>query len=107
MTLPGSRFPWHVYWVALAIIAVFTLWPVASVTLTYWIADANGCRVDEGNMHPCIIGGHDLGALLYTMGVMGWFMLASLPLGFGAAIVWLITLLIHRSAWRRSGKPAS
>jgi hypothetical protein len=46
-------------------------------------------------------------AALYTMGVMGWLMLVTLPLGFGAAIVWLITLLIHRSAWGRHNRLAA
>lgn len=101
---PQSRFPWWVYWTAFAVILVFALWPVGSVSLTYWIATANDCRVDEGSVHPCIVGGQDLGGLLYTLGVLGWFMLATLPLGLGALIVWLITLLIHHAAWARRDK---
>ena len=99
---PKRRFPWWAYWLAFAFIAVFTLWPVGAVTLAQLIADANGCRVDEGSVHPCIVGGQDLGETLYTLGVLGWLMLVTLPLGFGALIVWLIILLIHRAAWGRA-----
>ena len=38
------------------------------------IANAYGCKVDEGSVHPCIINGHDYGELLCSLGVMGWFM---------------------------------
>ena len=43
------------------------------------IANAYGCKVDEGSVHPCIINGHDYGELLYSLGVMGWFMLVTIP----------------------------
>jgi len=99
------RFPWWVYWAAFAFIALFTLWPVGSILATAAIADANGCRVDEGSVHPCMVLGSDWGATLYTMGVLGWFMLITVPLGLGAFIVWLIVLLIHHAAWARQSKP--
>ena len=41
--------------------------------------NAYGCKVDEGSAHPCIINGHDYGELLYSLGVMGWFMLVTIP----------------------------
>ena len=65
------------------------------------IANAAGCRVDEGSVHPCVISGHDYGELLYTLGVMGWFMLITLPAGALAFAAWLLTLLLHRAAWRK------
>jgi hypothetical protein len=37
--------------------------------------------VDEGSVHPCVINGKDYGQLLYTLGVMGWLMLVTLPAG--------------------------
>ena len=46
----------------------------------------------------------DVGGLLYFTGVMGWFMLATIPLGGGALIVWLVILIIHRIAWGRMQK---
>ena len=60
------------------------------------IANAYGCKVDEGSMHPCIINGQDHGQLLYTLGV-----LVTLPAGLFAFVVWLIILIRHRQSWRK------
>ena len=65
------------------------------------IANAYGCKVDEGSMHPCIINGQDYGQLLYTLGVLGWLMLVTLPAGLLAFVVWLIILILHRQSWRK------
>ncbi|WDR07365.1 hypothetical protein PSQ90_08085 [Devosia rhodophyticola] len=103
MSDPGPRlgFPWWAYALALAFILIFALWPIASVLLTYVVADANGCVVNEASANGCLVAGTDWGGTLYTMGVMGWFGLITLPLGAGAAIVWFISLLIHRLAWQK------
>ena len=45
-----------------------------------------------------------MGPTLYTLFVLGWFMLATIPLGGGALIVWLVILIIHRIAWGRMQK---
>lgn len=95
-------FPWWAYWLALVVTVIFALWPVGSVVLGSVIANAHGCAVDEGSVHACVIGGTDWGQTLYTMGVLGWFGLITLPLGAGAGIVWFITLIIHRLAWRNA-----
>jgi len=75
--------------------------PIASVVACGVIANANGCKVDEGSVHPCIINGKDYGQMLYTLGVMGWFMLLTIPAGAVAFVIWLIVLLLHRAAWRK------
>jgi hypothetical protein len=95
------RFPWAVYWLVFAILVVLTIWPVISVLAASSIAEANGCALDEGSVHACLVNGADWGEALYAMGVLGWLMLATLPLGGGALLVWLIILIIHRIAWRR------
>jgi hypothetical protein len=87
------------------LIALFAFAPVGSVVACGVIANAHGCRVDEGSVHPCVINGNDYGQLLYTLGVMGWFMLVTLPAGLFAFVLWLIVLLLHRRAWRK--RPAS
>lgn len=51
-----------------------------------------GCRVDEGNAHPCNCFGRDIGGLLYACFVMGWLTLLTGPVGVLLAIgysVWL------------------
>src|ERR1051326_8165987 len=96
-----KRFPWIWYLVALFVIVAFAFAPIGSVILCGAIANAYGCKVDEGSVRPCIINGHDYGELLYSLGVMGWLMLVSLPAGFFAFLGWLIFLLLHRAAWRK------
>ncbi len=97
---PG-KFPWHIYLVILVVIVLFAAAPFLSVLFTYAIADANNCVVNEATVNPCMVMGADWGELLYFTGVMGWFMLVTIPLGGGALIVWLVILLIHYLAWRQ------
>jgi hypothetical protein len=96
-----KRFPWLWYFLALFIIGAFAFAPIGSVMLCAGIANAYGCKVDEGSVHPCIINGHDYGEFLYSLGVMGWFMLVTLPGGFFAFVGWLILFIVHRASRRR------
>ena len=96
-----KRFPWILYGIALVLIVGFAFASVGSVMLCAGIANAYGCKVDEGSVHPCIINGHDYGALLYDLGVMGWFMLVTLPGGLLAFVFWFIALILHRVTWRK------
>jgi len=109
-TKKPRRFPWIWYVLALFVIVAFAFAPIGSVILRAWIANAHGCKVDEGYIHPCIINGHDYGELLYQLGVMGWFMLATIPGGLVAFASWLIFLILHRIAWKKrvaAGVPPS
>ena len=94
------------YWLVFALIVLFAFAPIGSVMLCGAIANAHGCKVDEGSVHPCIINGHDYGELLYSLGVMGWFMLVTLPGGLVAFVSWLICLVLHRASWRKQISPA-
>jgi hypothetical protein len=96
-----KRFPWIIYWIFLVLIVLFALAPVGSVAACGIIANANGCRVDESSVHPCMINGHDYGQLLYTLGVLGWLMLVTLPGGLFAFVIWLIVLILHRASWQK------
>ena len=100
-TKPHKRFSWLCYLPALFAIFGFALAPIGSVMLCAAIANAYGCKVDEGSMHPCIINGQDYGQLVYTLGVLGWLMLVTLPAGLFAFVVWLIILILHRQSWRK------
>jgi hypothetical protein len=97
----AGHLPWRPYAVSLIVIVAVTLAPVASLLVAALIANFFGCRLDEGNLHPCVVGGIDLGAMLYGMGVMGWLFLATLPLGAIALLVWLAVLLVHLFVKRR------
>ena len=100
----ANRFPWRFYLLALAVIAFLAFLPLFSVWLAYTLADWHNCRLDEGSAYSCIILGGDWGDALYAMAIMGWLMLASIPLGGGAVLVWLIVLVIHWLAWRRHSR---
>lgn len=96
-----KKFPWIIYWIVLFLIVVVALSPIGSIVVAGWIASSHGCTVDEGSAHPCVINGKDYGETLYTLGVLGWFMLITLPAGAVAFLAWLIVLLLHRRAWKR------
>ena len=97
----NQRFPWIWYLLALFVIMAFAFAPIGSVMLCALIANTHGCKVDEGSVHPCIINGHDYGELLYSLGVMGWFMLVTIPGGLVAFVSWLILLILRRAAWQK------
>lgn len=44
----------------------------------------------------------DEGVTVYNLAMTGWYMLLTLPVGFCLAVVWLIVLLVHRSAWKKA-----
>ncbi|HWU63921.1 MAG TPA: hypothetical protein VN112_18030 [Ensifer sp.] len=75
-------------------IVLFALAPVLSAFLASGIADAHGCALDEGGVHPCIIGGNDYGETLSFMFVLAWFGLITIPLGALGLVVWCIVLAI-------------
>jgi hypothetical protein len=95
------RFPWLVYLLLLVVILLVALAPMISVMIAGFIAEANGCVLNEGNIHPCIVNGEDVGGTLYTMFVLGWFMLATLPMGALALGVLLLVFVIHLLIWYR------
>jgi hypothetical protein len=101
---PVRRFPWILYIIVLILIGAFTLAPIGSVLACGWIANAHGCKVDEGSVHPCIINGVDRGPLLYQLGVLGWLMLVTLPAGGLAFAVWLVVLILHHARWRKRAR---
>lgn len=62
--------------------------PLVSVALASALANAYGCTLHEGFANPCLINGEDWGKELYQMGMMGWFMLATLPLAAALLALW-------------------
>lgn len=102
------RGAWLVMWILLAAILLFATAPVISVAIAGMIAEANGCRLHEGFANPCVIGGVDWGGTLYALGVMGWFMLATIPIGAIALAAWVVAavvLLIVGHRRRRAASP--
>lgn len=77
--------------IVFAILFVAAL-PLISVVIAGEIATANGCDLDEGSIHPCVVDGEDIGDTLYTLGMMGWFMLVTIPVGVGLALLYVIVV---------------
>lgn len=105
---PTGRFPWAPYAISFLVILLLALFPVISVFIVYLVADANGCRVDEAGIYPCVVFGIDLGGLLAFMGIMGWLMLATIPFGGMALMLWCVVLIGHLLYRRyKSAQPGS
>lgn len=82
---------------ALAILACLS--PMISVAIAGYIASSHGCTLHEGFPNPCVINGTDYGETLYTMGVLGWLMLATMPIAAGLLLLWIVVevaAFIHR-----------
>lgn len=84
---------------ALVVVILVCLLPLAAVFLSSWVADANGCTLNEASTHPCIVAGRDVGELLAFGFVSGWFMLVTLPVAFVLTVVLLVRVV--RNAIRR------
>jgi hypothetical protein len=78
--------------------------PVISVFTASAIASSLGCTLNEGDSHPCLFHGADLGETLYGMVVIGWFALGTLPMGAIALAVLLLAWVIVTIQDRRLAK---
>ena len=96
-----KRFPWLIYTIVLLLILLAAFAPVISVMIAGKIAEAHGCTLNEGRAHPCVINGVDHGNTLLTMAMLGWFMLATLPIGAIACLIWAVVLALHLVSRRR------
>ena len=84
--------PWMIY----LVIAFIGVLPVLLAMLVGAIADWAKCELNEGSVGPCVIAGRDVGNVLYTMFVCGWFSLITLPAALLAAIIYSVCLLVRR-----------
>lgn len=76
------------------LIAFIALLPLFSAGIASAVAKSHNCILNEGTVHPCVIGGTDYGSLLYNMGVMGWLLLLSFPFGFFAFVGFTIYVVV-------------
>lgn len=88
----------------LLLILALALSPVLSVMTASAIASLAGCRLDEGSVHPCMVAGFDMGETLYTLFVLGWLGLVTLPLGAVALLGWILKAVIFYISSVRSPK---
>ena len=76
------------------LILFFAMLPLIAALSAGGVAHALGCLLDEGNVHPCPFLGMDLGELLYSLGVLGWLSLVTVPTGVGLLLIWLIAAIV-------------
>jgi hypothetical protein len=85
-------------------ILLWTIWPVILVAIAGAIASANGCQLNETVINSCIVDGREMGNTLYSLGVMGWFMLVTIPTGLLALLIFLLLLWIEWIVGRTRAK---
>src|SRR5262249_53017902 len=100
-TQPAAFLGW-----SLLVIVVGATFPVLSMLAASAIARSHGCKLDEGNAHPCVVLGVDLGKLLYSMAVMVWLALMTVPIGAIALAAWAVTAIVLLLRHLRGGRPA-
>lgn len=76
--------------------------PLLSTAVAAGIAKFKGCTLHEGFVNPCVVAGVDIGEALYTMGVMGWLMLFTLPFGILLLLAWIAVEIVHLMRRRRA-----
>jgi len=64
----------------------------------------HGCVLHEGFVNPCIVDGKDVGQTLYQLGVLGWFAIATVPLGLGAAAILIVAWIVVAVTARKRAK---
>ncbi|WP_323783386.1 hypothetical protein [Thalassovita sp.] len=80
---------WRWRYIVVLIGLVICFSPGLGVLWSGWFADRHDCVLHEGFSNPCIVDGEDWGETLYSAFVLGWLMLATLPL---AAVLTLILI---------------
>jgi hypothetical protein len=71
-------------------ILLFTFAPILSLVTCGIIATIVGCEVSEAGPQPCMILGLDIGRPLAIMGVLGWFMFFTIPIGLLSLVVYAV-----------------
>ena len=88
----------------MAVLLLVCLAPLLSMAVAEFIAQVNGCKLDLASVHPCVVGGRDISHALLTLGMMGYFLFATMPAVFTIVVAWVLVELI---AWlRRSRQPS-
>ncbi len=82
--------------VLLSLALLACLLPLLSMAAADIIANVYGCKVDLTAAHPCIVGGKDIGHTLLTLGMMGYFLMATFPI---AAVIVGAWMIIEVVAW--------
>lgn len=90
---------------ALALLTLVSYAPLLALLTAGGVASALGCTVDEGSVHPCRVGGAEIGVALNTALVLGWLIFVTWPGMVVSGAIWLALfgrMLVNRVAARRA-----
>lgn len=79
----------------MAVLLFLCLLPMMSMAVAEFIAQVYGCKLDLASVHPCMVGGSDIGETLLTLGMMGYFLFATMPGVVAIVVVWVVVELIR------------
>jgi hypothetical protein len=84
----------------------WTVFPLVCILIVGAASVIFGCTVNEGSPTPCVVFGVDIGKPLYTLGVMGWLGIVTLPSGGIALVLYTVFVVVEsRIARRKKGAP--
>lgn len=78
----------------MSVVLLVLLSPLLSMAAADIVANIYGCQADLTSAHPCVVGGTDIGHTLLTLGMMGYFLMATLPIAAGVAGFWIVVEII-------------
>jgi hypothetical protein len=87
---------------AMVILVLVALSPLFSMIAAGLVASIYGCPLDLAASKPCVVGGEDIGHGLFTLGMMGWFLFATLPAFLTLSALWIVVELVRWAGARRS-----
>lgn len=93
----------RIFYTGLCGVVLLGIAPVILALCAGFVASVHGCALDEGSVRPCVIAGADWGEALYTLVMMAWFGLITLPFAAmaGGALVLLVLCDLIRYLSRR------
>jgi hypothetical protein len=77
---------------ALVLVTLISFAPLISLVVAGTTASVLGCQVDEGSVHPCVVGGVDIGETLSTSMVLGWLMFVTWPGVLVSLALWAVVV---------------
>lgn len=88
-------------------VLAYTFGPILCAGAAEGIAHLLGCELNEANSHPCNCCGMEIGGMLYSMAMLAWLALATLPTGLLALVVLFVIDLTGkaRQVLARKTKP--
>jgi hypothetical protein len=89
------KYIFHKTLIALVILLAGFL-PLIGAIAAGMLGNALGCKVDESDSHPCLLFGIDIGEILYSIFVLGWAFLLTIPSSFIIFILYVFLILYRK-----------